>query len=222
MTNGAKMLRTLSLASLLFVVAGCANNYHRENSNYTASQESTNTSQQEQICQTRQALPAEIKDLSIALYYAEQKLAEVKSNSDLLLNPAGWLNAANNEQKLESERNRISQQLEIKKNLYSVLSQSHSSSCSQTASSEPKINQYCEIMSLVAKEMTTRRDKGISQEQALSEIPSITSQVDNHLATNGALNETTTNSLNTIVQFIYKNTETTPEIIYSSFRKGCS
>lgn len=216
------MLRTLSLASLLFVVAGCANNYHRGSSNYTASQAPTNTNQQEKICQTLQTLPAEIKDLSIALYYAEQKLAEIKSNSDILLNPAGWLNAVNNEQRLESERNGISKQLEIKKNLYSVLSQSHSSYCSQAANSESKINQYCEIMSLVAKEMTTRRDKGISQEQALSEIPSINSQIDKHLATNGALNETTINSLNTIVQFIYKNTETTPETIYTSFRKGCS
>lgn len=215
------MTRTIWLI-LLLAVSGCSNTHNGNNSYNNQNQTPRNISQQEQICSALEELPAEIKDLSIKLYYAEQKLTEIQSSSDLLLNPVGWLGAVNNEQQVESERNQISHQLEIKKNLYTALSKSHLSTCSQKTSAESRIDQYCEIMSLVVKEITVRRDNGIPQQQASNEIPSITSQINEHLNLNGALNETTTKTLTSTLRFIYANPGETPEVIYSSFRRGCS
>lgn len=205
------MKKTL-IALIMSLIAGCTNQPNK--------QYQTKATQEQKACELLQQLPQDIRSLSMQLLDVEQKIANTNSNSDLLLNPAGWLNAVSTEDQLASTKSRISNELELKKKVYNVLLQSDSSRCQAQVADNTQKN-YCGAIAIISKGIAIARDKGTPASEVKQQAPQITAKINEHMPLNQAMTLKTNSLIASITNVIYENPKITPETFQSHFLEKC-
>lgn len=205
-------MKKLLILSAISLVIGCTNQ--------SSQQYQTRISQDEKACSLLQQLPHEIKTLSIQLLEIEQKLSETKSNSDLLTNPSGWLNAFNTEDQLESKRNQISNDLNVKKKVYEALLQTDNTKCHGQADKNT-LKKYCGIIAVASKHIALARDNGMPIYEARQNIQNITAKINNYIPLSQSMIVDTNKNVELLINGAYENPKVSPDIFQSRIQEGC-